>query len=138
MRAKSFVCIFFTFSTRKSCRINAQVLQLRFYSSKKKKKNAPVSDCVECDFKSTVWIEIVLGDVDALKRPELKSIMEVRRALTCVFISVFLWTGDAQDSVPDSGESLQSRFHFGAYFEILVNHILLFRTLYVTYANHMF
>ncbi|XP_026092891.1 von Willebrand factor A domain-containing protein 1-like [Carassius auratus] len=28
--------------------------------------------------------------------------MEVRRALTCVFISVFLWTGDAQDSVPDS------------------------------------
>ncbi|KAK7129319.1 hypothetical protein R3I94_017506 [Phoxinus phoxinus] len=28
--------------------------------------------------------------------------MEVRKALTCVLISVFLWAGDAQDSVPDS------------------------------------
>ncbi|XP_051517838.1 von Willebrand factor A domain-containing protein 1-like [Myxocyprinus asiaticus] len=28
--------------------------------------------------------------------------MEVRKALTCVFFSVFLWSGDAQDSVPDS------------------------------------
>uniref|UniRef100_A0A8C1UZU6 von Willebrand factor A domain-containing protein 1 n=1 Tax=Cyprinus carpio TaxID=7962 RepID=A0A8C1UZU6_CYPCA len=32
----------------------------------------------------------------------MKSIMEVRRALTCVLLSVFLWAGDAQDSVPDS------------------------------------
>ncbi|XP_067301714.1 von Willebrand factor A domain-containing protein 1 [Pseudorasbora parva] len=28
--------------------------------------------------------------------------MEVRKALTCVLFSLFLWTGDAQDSVPDS------------------------------------
>ncbi|XP_018930577.1 von Willebrand factor A domain-containing protein 1-like [Cyprinus carpio] len=32
----------------------------------------------------------------------MKSIMEVRRALTCVLLSVFLCAGDAQDSVPDS------------------------------------
>ncbi|KAK2885230.1 hypothetical protein Q8A67_016067 [Cirrhinus molitorella] len=28
--------------------------------------------------------------------------MEVRKALTCVLLAVFLWAGDAQDSVPDS------------------------------------
>ncbi|KAI2649477.1 von Willebrand factor A domain-containing protein 1 [Labeo rohita] len=28
--------------------------------------------------------------------------MEVRKALTCVLFTVFLWAGDAQDSVPDS------------------------------------
>lgn len=31
--------------------------------------------------------------------------------LTCVLFSVFLWAGDAQDSVPDSGESFQSCFN---------------------------
>jgi len=52
--------------------------------------------------------------------------MEVRKALTCVLISVFLWAGDAQDSVPDSGESFQSCFNSELKYEI--SHSLIHRT----------
>lgn len=91
------------------------------------------------DFRNRNRIEIVLGNVDALKRAELTIIltqtMEVRKALTCVLISVFLWAGDAQDSVPDSGESFQSCFNSELKYEILYSFI--HRTRHTIYLSHM-